>query len=288
MSTALPTFFIIGAPKAGTTSLHYYLDQHPQIQMSSVKEPRFFAVPERHLPLPPATIDCRTSYERLFDSRFPVRGESSTDYTVHPRCSNVPERIKALVPQAKFVYLVRDPIDRAISHYKMRAALMGERRSLSEAIGQLSDLYSPYISPGLYAFQLEEYLRTFPDERLLVIDHADLLVSRAATLRRVFAFLSVDTSLESEGFNEERLTSRDWRAYPSGYANLVARYIAPGFRWIPPSVRRSVRRAIEDRLWPPIDTTLEESLRVRLEQLYAPDVARLRRLTGQKFSSWCV
>ncbi|HEY5052510.1 MAG TPA: sulfotransferase [Solirubrobacterales bacterium] len=284
----LPTFFIIGAPKAGTTSLHHYLDQHPQVQMSSIKEPRFFAGPENGIPYPPDRVDNLQEYEQLFDPTIEVRGESSTDYAIHPRRQNVPERIKGLVPKAKFIYLVRDPVARTISHYKMRAALMGERRSLNEALSDLSDLHSPYVFPSLYASQLKEYLRHFPQERVLVIDQADLLQDRRPTLRRAFSFLAVDSEIDSLQFEEELLNSQAWRTYPSGYANFIARVVAPTVRWIPRDFRRSVRRSVERRLWPPLDTTLDDKLRARLEELYEPEVAHLRALTGEAFATWSI
>ncbi len=285
---ALPTFFIIGAPKAGTTSVHRYLDQHPGIQMSTVKEPRFFAGPENGIPYPPDWVGTRAEYESLFDPAAAVRGESSTDYATHPRREGVPARIKELVPDAKFIYLVRDPIARTISHYKMEVALLGERRTLREALGDFSDLRSPYLSPSLYATQLELYLSAFPRERILVLDQADLQGDRRATLREIFSFLSVEDASDRLGLEEEHLDSSDWRAYPSGYADFVARRVAPCFRWVPRGPRRSVRRSIERVLWRPVDTSLDDDLRNGLERLYAPEVARLRELTGKGFPTWSV
>jgi hypothetical protein len=284
----LPTFFIIGAPKAGTTSLHFYLDQHPQIQMSAVKEPRFFGGPENGIPYPPDRVGNREEYERLFDPAFEVRGEASTDYATHPRRQGVPERIAELVPQAKFLYLVRDPVARTLSHYQMRVALMGERRSPREALSDLTDLYSPYISPSLYASQLELYLREFPQERVLVVDQADLSAERRSTLSRIFAFLEVDDAIDSSRLEEELLSSRQWRTYPVGYADFVARSVSPLIQWIPQGLRRSVRRSLERVLWPPLDTEIDDELRASLEEFYAPEVERLRAITGMTFSTWSV
>lgn len=285
---ALPTFFVIGAPKAGTTSLHNYLAAHPQIQMSAVKEPRFFSGPENGIPYPPDRVGSLDAYETLFDPAAEVRGESSTDYATHPRRQGVPERIEELVPEARFIYLVRDPIARTVSHFKMTTALLGERRTLREALGDLADLRSPYLSPSLYATQLELYLRTFPPARILVIDQADLQAERRATLSRVFDFLSVEDTAPLDGFTEEHLGSGDWRAYPSGYADFVARHVAPRLQWIPGGLRRSARRSVERVLWRPLDTGLDDDLREGLEDLYAPEVARLRSLTGMEFPTWSV
>jgi hypothetical protein len=285
---ALPTFFVIGAPKAGTTSLHTYLDAHPQIQMSAVKEPRFFGGPENGIAYPADHIGSREVYEELFDPAFAVRGESSTDYATHPRRTGVPARIKEAVPEARFVYMVRDPVARTLSHHRMTTALLGERRPLEVALGDLSDRMTPYISPSLYATQLELYLEHFPAERILVLDQADLQADRAGTLRQIHRFLGVEEEAEAAAGEEELLASGEWRTYPSGYAEFIARHVAPRFRWVPKGFRRGVRSKVEGVLWKPVKSELSPQLRERLQKLYAPEAARLRELTGKEFATWCV
>ena len=291
---ALPTFFIIGAAKSGTTSLHWYLDQHPQIQMSTDKEPNFFSGPENGVPYPFGRTSRLEAYEELFDPAVGVRGEASTGYASHPRRQGVPERIKELVPEAKFIYLVRDPIARTISQYQHRVAVEGERRSLREALGDLSDPYSICICPSLYASQLDLYLRHFPRERLLVIDQAELLAGRQSTLRQIFTFLSVNDVVDWSRFAEELNTSRDRRIYPPAYARLhYVRLRGPDLpaplRWIPRRVRRPLRRSVERILLSRLDTpTLDDELRARLEEFYADEVARLRALTGKTFPTWSI
>jgi hypothetical protein len=284
----LPTFFIIGAPKAGTTSLHNYLAEHPEVHMSAVKEPRFFAGPENGLPFPPDWVPDLASYERLFETDLAIRGESSTDYAIHPRRSGVPERIKDRVPEAKFVYMVRDPIKRTIAHYRMIVALMGEQRSLGEVLGDLDDLSSPYISASLYATQLERYLRHFSENRLLVVDQADLLAARGPTLSRIFDFLGADPDFVGETVEKEHLSSESWRAYPQGYADFIARYVAPAVRWVPVGIRRSARAAVERRVWQPIESAPDADLVDRMSARFGPEAERLRELTGGSFATWSV
>lgn len=286
---ALPTFFIIGAPKAGTTSLHYYLDQHPQIQMSSNKEPHFFSGPEDGIPYAMGRVESQDKYEKLFDAAVAVRGEASPTYSCHPRRRGVPERIKALVPDARFIYMVRDPVARTVSHYQHRVALEGERRSLEEALGDLSDPYSPYTCPSRYAEQLDLYLEHYPRERILVVDQDELLKERKATLGRIFAFLGVDAGFDSARFEDELLKSSERHTYPAWFARLVELVIVPLTQWIPAGVRRRLRRGGERVLLRPLPSpTLEEGLRERLRALYVEDVARLRDLTGKEFPTWSV
>ncbi len=286
---ALPTFFVIGAGKAGTSSLHHYLDQHPEIQMSSNKEPHFFAGPENGFPYAMGRVSELKEYEKLFDPTVAVRGESSPGYTSYPRRQGVPERIKELVPDAKFVYLVRDPIARTVSHHQHRVAVDGERRSLAEALSDLADPYAPCICPSKYASQLDRYLNVYPAERILVVDQADLLADRRATLGEIFAFLSVDDGFGSDRFEDELYRSDERRVYPPGYASLVERMVVPRVQWLPARARRLLRSSAERALLPTLPTvTLDEGLRARLAELYAGEVKRLRELTGRDFSTWSV
>jgi hypothetical protein len=284
---ALPTFFIIGAPKAGTTSLHYYLEQHPQIQMSAIKEPGFLASagPGRD----DRKVHRLDSYKQLFDPAVAVRGEASTNYAEYPLREGVPDRIEQLVPDAKFIYLVRDPVERTVSHYHQMVATTGERRPLREALGDISDPRYPCICASLYALQIELYLRRFPGERLLVIDQADLLTERRATLGRIFAFLEVDRQFESAQFEIEFLKSEGRRTYPRALASFLSMTVRPNTRWMPPRIRRTLRRSFESRFLPPLEAAvLDPDLRARLQDLYAGDVERLRALTGEAFASWSI
>lgn len=287
---ALPTFFVIGAPKAGTTSLHYYLEQHPQIQMSTVKEPNFFA-PALNPLNARRSISNLSKYEQLFDATIGVRGEASVSYTEYPFRQRVPEKIKELVPGAQFVYLVRDPIDRTVSHYNYLVASAGERRSMEETLSDLVDPRSPCICASLYALQLELYLRHFPQHSTLVVDQAELLTDRRSTLRRIFAFLAVDDTFDSSRFDVELIKGDEHRTYPPGLARLAERTVRPRLRRLPlpPRARRSLRLSVEKIFLPRLETsTLDDGLRSRLEEFYAGEVQRLRALTGNTFPTWSI
>src|ERR687895_1673032 len=131
---ALPNLIIIGGLKCGTTSIHHYLGLHPEIQMSKPKELNFF-VHELNwdLGLP--------WYRGRFDSRFPVRGESSPHYTNQPRYTGVPERIHDTVPDAKLIYMVRDPISRILSHWRHSIGAGYETRPMAEVLTRGDQTY---------------------------------------------------------------------------------------------------------------------------------------------------
>jgi hypothetical protein len=286
---ALPTFLIIGAAKAGTTSLHHYLQQHPDIQLPDEKEPQFFSGPPNGIPYPMPRIASIEAYEKLFDPSARARGEASPSYTNHPRRKGVPERIRDLVPDVKLIYLVRDPVDRTVSHYMHAVSNGRERRSLPEALADMADPCCPYTCPSRYASQLELYLRVFPEMQMLVIDQLDLLNDRRAILASIFKFLGVDDTFVSPQFEDELYRSSERRHYPAGYARLVARTVTPALRWAPLRMRGAIRSSVERLLFPTAERPkLEQGLRSQLEELLAPEVERLRASTGRSFDSWCV
>lgn len=286
----LPTFFIVGAAKAGTTSLYHCLDQHPQIQVSPVKEPHFFAPAENGIPSPPGRIESLEEYEQLFDPSFEARGEASQSYTNFPRRNRIPERIEELVPDARFLYLVRDPIARTVSHYRHWVATGKECRPLRDV---LKDPYYPYsylTCHSLYARQLELYLRRFPEEQIMVIDQADLLADPQSTLRKVFAFLAVDDSDAYMQLDFEQWRCRD-RSVPQPAPGQVAGGVRAPRR--PRVAVRRIRRYARPPLGkifrlPPKVPTLDAESRARLEALYTDEMERLRALTGMTFPTWSI
>lgn len=197
----LPNFLLIGAAKAGTTSLGRYLDQHPQVLMSPVKEPRYFNHDDYgplHAQQPVRNL---ASYEELFAGATAdmAIGEATVRYLYNPE---VPPRIAAELPRAKLVAIVRHPAERAWSHFLHSRRLGWEPISDFEAaLDREGDELRPgwgisrnYLSAGLYATQLEAFSEWRDDGRLLVLFFDDFVVDPAATCRTVFGFLGVDTS----------------------------------------------------------------------------------------------
>lgn len=180
---ALPDFLLIGAMKCGTTSLYHYLRDHPQIFMPSIKAPEFFAEEGNW----GRGIGW---YRRQFEgaaSGVVAIGEASNVYTKYPRYRGVPARIADHIPDARLVYVVRDPIDRIRSHYQTRLTEGTERAPIGRAVRE-NPIYLDY---SRYAMQLDRYLDHFPREQLLVITAEDLRGDRRATVRDVYAFLGV-------------------------------------------------------------------------------------------------
>jgi hypothetical protein len=205
----LPDFLILGAQKAGTTALYAYLRWHPEITGPSFKEVSFF---DRHY----------AKGERWYRAHMPVRrrslvGEASPSYLFHPLA---PERVAGMLPGARLITLLRNPVDRAFSHYQHEVALGREPLSFEDAVdredermqGELERMLRDpsyfslawwnytYIARGRYAEQLERWFAAFPREQLLVLFTEELSADTAATYRRVLDFLGV--------------TARDLETYP--------------------------------------------------------------------------
>lgn len=286
----LPNFFVIGAAKCGTTSLSLYLAQHPEIHLPSVIEPRFFAAPDPDRPFPGRRVGVLSEYEALFDSNAPLRGEVCGAYSQHPWRPGVAGRIHALVPDARFVYLVGDPVKRVESHYVQTVAEEREMRPIAQALGDIERPEHPAVCPGRYAQQLEQYLLHFSSDRVLVVDQDDLLSSRAETLSSIFSFLGVDAGFRSVAFTQTRNRSADHRQLSSGlYGRLRAGRLRAAMRTLPPSLRDPLVRRLRRGLAREIDRpTLDAALRTRLQAHFAPEVARLRQLTGKSFAGWSV
>lgn len=275
----LPNLFVIGAAKCGTTSLHEYLDQHPQISMSREKEPDFF-VPEK-------SRGSREWYESQFDPSAPVRGESSVSYTRYPDVTGVPERIHALIPDARFVYLVRDPIDRIVSHYLFRLLDHPEIGSLENALDTPRH-GTGFLTISRYWLQLEQYLAHFDEEQILVVDSDELGAHRAETLTAIFRFLGVDPGFRSDTFEVRHNRTRPLQRSRIGLAMLKALYGALGPK-VAYAIASNAPEGLKGRFRRPIERpVVEGALRERLVGELQDDVRRLRAHTGLDFAGWSV
>lgn len=270
-----PNLFVIGAMKCGTTSLHEYLDRHPDIGMSRLKEINFFSGENAEKPM--------DWYLSHFDLSKPVRGESSQSYSkAHdPYHRGAPARMAQLCPDAKLVYLVRDPIDRYLSHIVEN--YLGE----TEEIKRHNTSIDTYVRTGMYHYQVSFFLEHFPLEQILVVDSDDLRCNRLATMNRIFDFLDVPRIPDPSVFEFEVNANGEDVVPPQIGGTLpyrAARRIMPRtLHWL--VTTPVVRKAMFSGSY---KTELGGDERARLAERFAPDVAALRALTGQSFSSWSV
>jgi hypothetical protein len=277
-----PNFLIIGAHKAGTTSLHAYLGLHPEIQMSRRKELSFFAGP-----VSGATLVSRWHlgpdwYRANFPGSETRHGESSTSYTNFPIIKGVPQRIHAAIPEVKLIYLVREPIGRFVSHYMHVRGIGRERRSLAQVLNSPQLMSSAYTVRSLYWLQLRQYLDQFDANQILVISLEDLRSDRRAVLQKTFRFLDVDPKFVSPQWDQIHNASH---RYP--LLEIMGRFVSEPTVQEWSDKRRPFRRLLHsiERPQRPVPV-VEDSLWEPLKAAFAEDADGLRDFTHEPFADW--
>jgi sulfotransferase family protein len=275
----LPNLFIIGAPKCGTSSLHFYLSQHPEISMARVKEPYVFDTDDWRSRLP--------RYADLFDPGARWRGESSTTYSRYPVWGDVPARIHELLPGAKLIYLVGDPVERLISDYVQAVAGGAEHRPIDQALRDFTNPSHYYVAASRYATQIERFLAHFERSSLLVIEQGELRHTQTDVLDEVFRFLELDPGFRSWRFRTEVGTRRDQVRLRRIGVRLRETTAGRAIRSLPLEVRepivRAARRFLAEKVSRP---NLDPGLRAQLIDYLRPEIERLRELTGKSLEHW--
>jgi len=192
----LPNLFIVGAPRAGTTSIYEYLRQHPDVYMCPIKEPHYFARKDLFVEFndgiaPPDVISDLKDYIALFrgvrDKK--IRCEASSSYLYSKSATF---EIFELVPDAKIIISLRDPIERALSHFKLDifayGTIMG--KSFCEAVKRRP----LYLRLGLYYEHVKRYLETFPKQNVKIIIYDDLKKDTLSVMMDICKFLGIDES----------------------------------------------------------------------------------------------
>jgi hypothetical protein len=302
---ALPDLFVVGAPKAGTTALHAALAGHPELFMSPVKEPKFFLCDHG----PPAKqrgpgdnhslrewVWRRDRYEALFDAAPPgaLKGESTPFYLWS---RDAQRRIAWHVPRARFVAIVRDPVDRAYSNWThLWSDGLEPVRDFVEACELEAERaragWAPfwrYRELGRYGEQIAHLRTLFPPEQVHVLRYRDVVDDPPATLARIAEFLGIDP----DGFPARRVPSENVSRWvdPTPANQALQRCVRTG-AWLgqfaPPGVWRSASRpllkALRGRRIDRPELTAEERSIVRGPLV--DDITLLGRLTGIEVGDW--
>jgi hypothetical protein len=294
----LPNFLVIGAGKSGTTALHRYLKQHPEIFMSSPKELRFFPFEGRRLDFsgPGDKEDIETIVKTLEDyhahftegAHFAARGESSPLYLYYP---NSAERIRHYIPDVKLIAILRHPADRAYSQYQMKRRDGRERLSFGDALAaeeqRISGGWSHhwhYRRRGFYAAQLRRYFDLFEREQLRVYLYEDYVADPVGLMQDIFRFLSVDDSFVPDMSVRHNVSNipriralQTFLTEPRPAKNLLKSFVPE--RWSR-SVGNRLRRHNVTK--PP----LPETLRRQLIEVYRDDIDELQGMLGRDLSHW--
>jgi Sulfotransferase family len=302
----LPNFFVVGTGKAGTTSLYRYLQQHPQIYMSPIKEPAYFASEirpenlsepfERHVrwqsldranPLGWLVSEW-DDYQRLFDGAKDQKaiGEATTAYLWSETAAR---NIHSRIPEARIVMILRDPAERAFSHYLHHLAEGLTRSTFREQIeksaragGRKLGVLYPFLEIGLYHNQVKRYIELFPRDRIRIYWYEEAWRQPARLLADLFEFLGVDAAFRPD-------TSRKSLQRRAPRVAAVSYFLNKFDLWSP------LKQLVPERLRPGLrglayrrgdSLVMDPSDRRYLIEYYAEDVRKLSSLLERDLSAW--
>ena len=289
----LPNFLVVGAQKSGTTSLHNYLIAHPDVYLPSRKETKFF-VEDRYY------NKGITYYEdEYFSARIqePLVGEVDPDYMYFEHA--LPRIVRYLdLDTLKIIFIFRNPVERAFSHYLMMYRRGREPLSFKDAIetessrirlGPMENLRYSYVSRGYYLRQVERFLEYIDRSRMLFLLSEDLKTDALRCVREVYHFLGV-----SENFVPPNIGEQFHRATAPRSVSLVRRIKGQG--WEKPllhllvpsaALRKSLRiHLLRINETSRVDIILSQDEKRRLVELFRTENARLATFLGRDLGHW--
>jgi len=293
----MPNFLVIGAQKAGTTSLYEYLEQHPDIFMSKPKEPRFFADDD-------AYSKGLTFYSKFFveckDEK--MVGEASTAYSFYLNLGKIIKRIYKFNQEIKLIYILRNPISRARSSYWWNIRMQAEPLNFEEAIlkeenrvhNNDEELIDPwnYKKNGLYFYIIENYLKYFPKENLKVILLEDLKSSAIKTCNDIFEFLNLKkfdvTKLEDDKINKATIPTNKFIQKQMNQPSTIRNFISYILQNILGTERKKKlhelinKKTLQSFEYPPI----KESTFEYLVKYFENDIKQLGNFLHRDLSYW--
>ena len=285
-----PNFIIIGAPKAGTTSLYHYIAEHPNIFMSEPKEVNYFSgtdISKQNLFYADFKVNTLDEYEGLFSSADvgQVKGEASVSYLFYPK---VPQRIFELIPSCKVIAVLRNPIERGYSHYLMDYKLGLVDLPYEDIVFKRGDhkklglYYQQYVELGLYAQQLEKYFDIFPKEQIKIYTQEELKIDTEAVINNLFEFLNVKKIdlVESKVKHNQFSLPKNIIIHKLYSAVWLRKTLSV---MLPYSFREHVKKILFKKGSKP---ELSMAARSKLLEIYTPDILKLNKMIEQDVLIW--
>ena len=281
-----PDFYLIGAQKSGTTTLAYLLSQHPQICVAKSKEPHFFTTNwwkgmtwyKTQFPNyeDAVCIDASTTYS-MAPLNLEQNSRSAKQYLHH-----VPQKLHSINPQAKFIYLLRNPAERVYSAYWHYVTRGRESRSFEEAIKD-----SFYLDVSNYYGQLVLWLEYFPIDSFLFLLFEDLKENPKQVATKCFKFIGVEDSVFQVTLKEAKNKTKYVNGFGRHFSSLISRLDHSGFGYLAPS---SVRNAIHGYTTNNSKNIpkISEQERQYLTTYFSENISKLEPLTGLNLSHWQV
>lgn len=269
----LPGFIIIGAMKGGTSSLAYYLNLHPELSMSKIKETNYFRDGNYEKGV--------EWYKSMFHQNELIKGEASPNYTKLPEIEHIPERIYELLPDVKLIYVVKDPYKRIVSHLKHNYLDGREKQEINEIF---TNMQNKYIWTSKYYFQLSQYLKYFNRINIKVITSEDLENKRVEVLSEIFKFLDVDNSFYSEHFLEKKHQTLR-KPKKNSLVNFLVK--SSVVRWLLKTnifnFKSILYKVLERKA---IEITIDNQLKERIIHELEADVEQLKKYMNNPLIEW--
>jgi Sulfotransferase domain len=283
-------FFIVGAPKAGTTALHAHLAKHPQVCMSSDKEPNYFSFEEiekQQLYYHKENVKSESDYNALFECEesAKLRGEASVSYLFY---KEVPQRIKSYNPNAKIIISLRQPVQRAYSHFQMDYSLGLVNVSFEEIYRNgpnhpaTGNYFQQYFLLSDYADQVERYQLQFPHQQICILLHEDLIRDPDKTMKKVFHFLGIGKEVGPIELEKQNVSGAGKNVlirilYQNKYFRKVSSYL----------FSENIRNKIKSQLFSKENIpSLKDPLAVELQHYYRAGLVKLKEQTGLSIDHW--
>ena len=282
-------FFIVGAAKAGTTSLYSYLNKHPEIEMSTIKEPNYFSnefIEKQSLYYKKESIKSLKKYHSLYsDTKNLIRGEASVSYLFYEK---VPKKIFKYNSRSKVIIMIRNSSDRAYSHYLMDKRLGFVRESFENIVHKKSThknsalFYQQYIELGQYSFQIKNYFDVFSKKNILIVDYDDFIYNSSEVLNKVCVFLNV----ENRSFSN---TNKVYNKYTNASNKLVK--VLYTFRFLREFIGNFFSESLKIKIQALFFTdekkpTLNSEIQIYLKEYYKVELEKLSKLLNQNYSKW--
>ena len=294
---ALPTFIIAGAPKCGTTALWAYLNEHPEVFMTKIKEPRFFSQRYREVsanfitPGPEKSANYNKGikwYESLFEPGIhkKARGEASTHYFY---ASDSAVLIKKDLPDVRLIFVLRDPVERLYSHYWQDSKAGINLPCFDYIVDRNNPYLEYYIYVSSYKIHIERYLKEFPRNQILILFLSDFRNNPVETFIKVCSFLDIDSSFIPNvlgiQYNPHRITKSRVLGRVNAFlahnkiTNKWPRYIRAPLGTVKKFISKLNSRGSTYR-------PLEKHIRQQLVQIFDGDIKFVESLSGRKLDEW--
>lgn len=293
----LPNFLIVGAAKAGTTALHKYLEQHPQIYMTPTKETNFFAFESQEInfqgvgdeALKDFSITDLETYKAQFAgvTNEKALGEACPSYLYYPQAAN---RIKQYIPQARLIVILRNPVDRAYANFLHtvrddREPHQNFALALQDELTRIANNWEwfwHYIQLGYYGAQLKRYYEIFAPSQIKVYLYEDLKENPVALLQNIFCFIEVDDTFVP---NMALRPNKSGMPKNKLFHQLLTKP-NPVKTLLKPLFTAKIRQKIQHQN---LNTPqIAPEVRQQLIDLYRPDILKCQDLINRDLSAWLV